>query len=205
MTQGDPHDKDLLEQSRHGDREAYERLFERHADELRRYIGRWLPAELRRRVSVSDVLQEARIVAHQRLSTFEDRGPNSFRNWLLRIAEMKTKAAVRWHAGTAKRAAHREAPTNAEGGTSKMAAVFPSPSEWAIGIETEELINRAMETLSADHRQILQLALKQRLPLREAAERMDRSREAAKKLYGRALSRFTDELERLRGERHERG
>lgn len=195
-------DAALLSRSRDGDRGAYQALFERHADELRRYIGRWLPPRVRQRVSVSDVLQEARIVAHERLSSFEERGPNSFRNWLLRIAERKTKHAIRRHVGTAKRAADREAATNAAGGTSKIAAPLPSPSEWAIGLETEELVDRALQTLSDDHRQILVLAMRQRLPLREAAERMGRSREAAKKLYGRALSRFTEALARLRGEDH---
>ena len=44
-----------------------------------------------------------------------------------------------------------------------------------------------MAALSEDHREVLRLALEEGLSLRECAERMGRSREAMKKLYGRAV------------------
>ena len=57
-----------------------------------------------------------------------------------------------------------------------------------------------MAALPADYREILRLCREEGLTLREAAERMGRSREAAKKLYGRALVRFSTELSRVRRE-----
>ena len=46
---------------------------------------------------------------------------------------------------------------------------------------------------------VLRLARNEGLSLREVAGQMGRSREAVKKLYGRALERFVEHFERLRG------
>ena len=65
-----------------------------------------------------------------------------------------------------------------------------------------EAIDLAMEALPSDYRTVLHLVLKEQCSLREAAGQMNRSREAVKKLYGRAVARFTAELRRRRGESH---
>ena len=70
---GEP-DVALLERIRAGDEDAFRALMERHLPELSARIDRWLPARVRRKVSVSDVLQEAQIVAFRRLPEFVDRG-----------------------------------------------------------------------------------------------------------------------------------
>ena len=54
------------------------------------------------------------------------------------------------------------------------------------------------EALPPDYRTILRLVKEEGLTMRAAGERMGRSREAAKKLYGRALLRLT-EVFRARG------
>ena len=51
----------------------------------------------------------------------------------------------------------------------------------------------------ADLPSIRRLAREEHLNLDEAAERMGRSREAVKKLYGRALCRFREIFDRMRG------
>ena len=49
---------------------------------------------------------------------------------------------------------------------------------------------------------LAQVAREQGMSLREVAACMGRSREATKKLYGRALSRFTEEFQRRGGMTH---
>jgi DNA-directed RNA polymerase specialized sigma24 family protein len=53
----------------------------------------------------------------------------------------------------------------------------------------------ALDALSEDHRTILRLVQFDGLTLGAAAERMGRSREAAKKLYGRALTKLGEALD----------
>jgi RNA polymerase sigma-70 factor (ECF subfamily) len=197
-----PSDKELIRRFRAGDGEALRVLFERYEDVLQARIRRLLSPHLRRKISVSDVLQETRIVAYQRRKDFEPRGDDGFRNWLLGIAERKAKAATRRHGGTAKRAAAREVSRHLRPETGQFVGNAPSPSQVAMATELKELARRAMGTLPEDYREVLRLAREEQRPLREVAERMDRSRDAVKKLYGRALFRFTEIFDKLRGGGH---
>ncbi len=76
----------LIRRFRDGDEEAFRILLERCRPAVQTQVGQWMPSHIQRRVSVADVLQEARLVAFQRRADFEDRGDGSFRRWLLGIA-----------------------------------------------------------------------------------------------------------------------
>jgi RNA polymerase sigma-70 factor (ECF subfamily) len=173
--------------------------FENHVPALAARIRRMLPPTLRRKESVSDVLQETRITAFARRADFEDRGDGAMRAWLLRIAELKATRAVRRHAGTKKRAAGREVTRDARLDTREFAARGPTPSEAAIGAETAAAVRRAMLELPDDYRTVLSLTRIQGLTLVDAAKRIGRSHEATKKLYARALSKFTEAFDRTAG------
>ena len=62
------------------------------------------------------------------------------------------------------------------------------------------MAERALRQLPPDYQEILRLVREEDLTLRDCGARMGRSREAAKKLYGRALSSFTEMFERLQGD-----
>jgi RNA polymerase sigma factor (sigma-70 family) len=78
----------------------------------------------------------------------------------------------------------------------------PSPSQMAIAAETKEAARRALDKLPEDYRTVLRLLQEEQLDMDQAAERLGRSREATKKLYGRALSRFAELLHLPPGYRH---
>src|SRR5262245_27400432 len=77
-----PADDDLLARARAGDAEAHARLFDRHLSVLEGRVRRMLPRAVQRKVSVSDVLQEARIVAFDRLEDFTPEGRDGYRAWV---------------------------------------------------------------------------------------------------------------------------
>ncbi len=106
----------------------------------------------------------------------------------------KVRETLRQHAGTAKRATDREVSRGMRPDTVQFTAKGPSPSEAAIASELAGRIRAAMQALPEDYRSVLQLTREEGLTLREAAERMGRSREAVKKLYGRALCKLTERL-----------
>lgn len=195
-------EEELVRCFRAGDGEALCALFDRHEGLLRRRIERLLPRYLRRRQSISDVLQESRIVAFERREDFEPHRDGSLRNWLLEIVERKARRAVQWHAAVGKRSAQREVTKAQRADTAQFAGGDPSPSEVAIASELEALARRAMETLPPDYQDVLRLSWKEQLNLREISLRLERSYEATKKLYGRALARFGRALRALRGESH---
>ncbi len=68
--------------------------------------------------------------------------------------------------------------------------------------EDRRFVREALALLPEDYRRILELTYVDQLNLREAGERMGRSADAARKLYGRALARFTEVAKRMRGQGH---
>jgi len=189
-------DADLVARARAGDEDAFEALFERYEPALRRRIRRWLPSNVGRKLSASDVLQETRIVAFRRCGEFEHREGANFGQWLDRIARLKLKEALKRYVKADKRDVRREVTRGARPDTAYLEGRAPSPSQAAIAAETAARVREAFARLPEHYQQVLRLVREERLPLREVAERMGRSREAAKKLYGRALSRFTEVLEK---------
>ena len=188
----DPSDEALFRRFQEGDQASLQLLFERCGKRLQGLVDRQLPNRLRRRVSVADVLQEARLAVVQRCLDFEDRGPGSFRKWLFGIVGNKVRETLRHHAGTKKRATDREVSRGMRPDTAQFTAKGPSPSEVAVASELAERIRAAMDALPDDYREVLRLTREEGLSLREAAEGMGRSREATKKLYGRAFCRFKE-------------
>ncbi len=193
-------DECLLERARKGDPDALHIVFDRHRPALEACIRRYLPPAVQQRVSVSDVLQETRILAFERTEGFEPRREGAYRVWLLRIAERKAREALRAHAGTSRRAVGREVSGNGGSGCPEAAAHGPSPSQFAMNEERRRAVLRVLATLPTDYREVLRLARLEGHPLAEVAARMGRSPDATKKLYGRALSRFTEAFASAGGE-----
>jgi RNA polymerase sigma-70 factor (ECF subfamily) len=192
-------DNALVERSRKGDEAAFRTLCERHADTLRRGLERRMPARLRKRLSVADVMQEAYVTAYQRLGDYEGPHSGSFKRWLERIAEYKLKEAARHHLDAAKRAAAREMSRHQRPDTRAFGGREPTPSRFAEAAETAAAIDAAIDALPEDYRTILRLVHAEGLTTAEAATRMDRSAEAARKLYGRAVSKLSERMERGNG------
>ena len=177
----------LLRRFRDGDEAAFRLLFESHANALTERIRRSLPAPLRRRLAVSDVLQETHLAAFEHRARFEDRGAKSFRNWLLGIVDNKIRDAVRFHVGTARRAMGRETTRSSRPVTAALRLSDDTPSRAAMGVENKARVRAALEKLPPDYRDVLRLARLEGLNLKQASEQMGRSHDAVKKLYGRAL------------------
>ena len=191
---------ELLQRFRNGDEEAFRTLFAHHLAELERRLARRIPPRLRRRFDVSDVIQETRLVAFARREDFEFRGPDAFWRWVQGIGIKKLGRAIEQHGQAAKRAAHREVTRGQRVDTAAVAAKGPSPSQVAISHEVEEKVRRALASLGPDDQEVIRLTREAGLTFDEVAEQMGRSREAVRKLHGRALSRFADAYDAL--ERH---
>jgi len=183
-------DEQLFQRFVDGDEDALCVLLTRHRAAVKAALNGKIPDRMRRRISVMDVIQDAEIAVFEKSETFEDRGDGSFRRWLFGISENKLREALRRHGGTAKRAAGNEVPAEHRPATDAFTGDLPSPSQTAIGAEFAEQVRLAMAELSEDYRRVLQLTREAGLTIAEASEHMQRSREATKKLYGRAFVRF---------------
>jgi RNA polymerase sigma-70 factor (ECF subfamily) len=189
-------DEELVRRVLAGDTAAASMLFERHLPALRAGVRRRLPVAVRGKVGESDVIQEAWLAAYGRLAEFEDRGDGSFARWLRGIVAHKAAYEARRHAGTAKRDARREArlPTAADGALGAWSQT--SVSQGAMRDEQAANLRRVIDELRPEHAEALRFVHLEGMTLAEAGERMGKSAEAVRKIYGRALLRLA---ERLRG------
>ncbi len=189
-----PTDEELAARTRAGDEEAGRLLVERHRERLLGRARRRMPALLRRRVAASDVVQESLFAASNRLEDFEDRGPGSFGRWISRFVDLRVKQEIRDHLGREKRAAGREVSRGGRRSTHAFAKDGPTPSRIAGRREEEAQAVRALESLPDDYRRILRLVHEDGLTTAQAADALQRTPEAARKLYSRALARLADDL-----------
>ena len=184
--------RELVRRFKEGDGEAFRSLFEDHARVLRTRAARRLPGHLSKRVSIADIVQDACLEAFRLRDRFEDRGHDAFRNWMFGIVDNKVRETVRHHGRTRKRATDREISRSRRRDTNALLGDGRSPSAAAISGERVARIRRAMASLPDAYREVLHLTLEEGLVLREVAERIGKSREATKKLYGRALCRLRE-------------
>lgn len=193
-----PSDSELLDRYRSGDEEAFAELFRRHEEGLRAAAERRVRGDLQRRISVSDLIQETRLVAFTRREAFEPGADHGFRRWLHGILKMKVREAERHHRLTDKRSLAREVPRGLRPDTRLFRSREPSPSQVTVAAELAALARRAVADLPEDYRRILELTRGRRLSVEEAAAEMGRTPEATRKLCGRALCRFREVFEALR-------
>ena len=134
---------ELIQRARGGDRQAFDTLFDRHSELLRRWASGRLPRWAREAVDTPDLVQDAVLQTLKHLDDFEPRGQGALQAYLRqsvinRIRNILRNAAVR------PRRAEMD-PRWADDGI--------SPLEAAIGAETLEKYESALQQLSLDDRE----------------------------------------------------
>ena len=185
-----PTDEALVRLIRDGAQAAFRDLTERYERRFRSFITSRLSQAMRRRVTASDILQEAHLVALQHAEEFEDRGDGSYGKWFAAIVDLRIKSAIQKHVGAERRSVAAEVTRSRRAATGMFRGREPTPSKVAAGNELRSALRDAMEALPASQRQVLALVQGERLTIEEAAARMGRSPEAARKLHRRALARL---------------
>jgi RNA polymerase sigma-70 factor (ECF subfamily) len=194
----DPAEAELFQRATGGDAAAVEQLLERYLPQLHAFVRIRLDAVVRARESSMDVVQSVCRELLGSKETFEFRGEDRFRAWLFTSALRKILEKQRFHR-LAKRDLGRELPATAgEEAAAAAAASLLTPSLVAMGKETAQKLEDALDALTPEHREVITLARVVRLPHGVIAEVMDRSEEAVRQLLVRAMLRLTLEL-RARG------
>ncbi len=198
----------LVAAAQRGEPGAIDALIAAHLDDLRAYVRLQLDPRLRVRESSSDVVQSVCREVLRDLPRFGDRGPGAFRAWLFAAALNKIRRKRAFHrarkrdVGREVRVAsgdHGSGPVRA-GLYLSLAGGEPSPSQQAIAHEQAERIERAIDRLPADYREVLLLARVVGLSGRQVAERMGRSEAAVRTLLTRAGIRLLAALEERDGD-----
>lgn len=191
----------LLQQAVAGDRDALEALLVGHVERLVASVAARLPADLRGAVSAEDIVQDAMIVAFQRVGGFSSGDNKAFHAWLERIAENRLMDVCK-----ALRAAKRgggwdrisDALGKDDGDILPLLELLPnhqrSPSRSAAAHEAVTTLAAAIESLDPDYREIVRLRFIEMQPMNVCCARLRRSEGAVYMLLSRALTALRGQL-----------
>lgn len=181
---------EILRAARAGSTEALGKLVQGNRDYLLLIANQDVAKNLRAKAGASDVVQETFALAHRNIAQFKGESPEELRGWLRTILKNQIGTLSRQFS-TSKRDVHREGP---ESNAIQMHDLHPTPRTTAAQEEEAEQLRLAMESLSESHRQVIILRNWEQLSFPEVAERMQRSVDATKKLWGRAIGQLKKEL-----------
>lgn len=183
----------LLRLARAGDAQALGQLLELYRNYLTLLARVQFGRRLQSKADPADVVQEAFLDAYRDFAGFRGATEADLLNWLRRILATSLAGLARRYYGTRRRDPRLERELYAELEHSSQALdhslVSPhsSPSQQAARREQAVLLADALGRLSEDHREVIILRQLEGLSFSEVAERMERSTEAVKKLWVRAL------------------
>jgi RNA polymerase sigma-70 factor (ECF subfamily) len=158
-----------------------------------------LDPDLRAKGGASDLVQETFIDAQRLLGTFEGTTDGPWAAWLRELLLNNLADFVRRYRATGKRCVSREVGQPAtdsrveRGG--EAVADTPSPSVTVMAAEQTAALERALDRLPEDYREVLLLRYQGDLSFDEIGRRLGRSGNAARKLWLRALRKLEQEME----------
>ena len=184
----------LFEQAKHGSAEAVGELIEACRNYLLLIANQELPGALRAKLGPSDIVQDTAWEAQRDFAMFEGERLEQLLAWLRRILLNNTLNATRRYQCTDKRDVSREISlTAAERGDDPIDQCL-TPRARLAAIEQQERLTQSLDRLPADMRAAIVLRNRENLSFAEIGLQLDRSAEAARKLWARAVERLRDEL-----------
>jgi RNA polymerase sigma factor (sigma-70 family) len=179
---------ELLARAQEGDELALNELFARYMPRLQRWAHGRLPASARGGLDTQDMVQDAMARMVPRIASFEPLHDGGFYGYLRTTVQHRIQDQINW----AKRR-----PTDAL--ASDRPADDPSPIEEAIGSETLERYEAALERLSKIDREAIVLRIELGLPYPEIAQALGKPSVAATHVaVSRALVKLAKEMSRAR-------
>ena len=157
-----------------------------------------LDVSLRAKGSASDLVQETFIEAQRDFAQFHGAGEGELLAWLRQMLLNNLRDFTRRHQLALKRDVDRELSLNAarthEGSGFSLISDATSPSERLMRNEQAENVQHALDRLPEDHRRVLLLRYHDGRSFEEIGGLMERSANAARKLWLRAIDNMEREL-----------
>lgn len=157
-------------------------LLEEHRPYLKRVAEKEVPTYLLPRFDASDVVQETLLKAFRQFDQFAGETDSEFVSWIRSILLNQIIDTIRHH-GRQVRDLHRDCklPEGIECEKSLSA------SDLCLQREQQERIHDALEKLPEDYRRVIRLRQEEDMSFADIGTAMDRSPDAVRMLWGRAI------------------
>jgi RNA polymerase sigma-70 factor (ECF subfamily) len=186
-----------LDQARAGDLELLGRALESCRDYLLLIAARGLDADLVAKGGASDLVQDTLLGAYRDFDAFHGCSRAELLAWLRRILQNNLAVHRRRYRGTRKRQVSREISIASLSGPD-IHHLIPcdSATPGGVAVRREQIaaLMAALRRLPEDYRRVVVWYQYDRLTFEEIGTRLNRSAEAVRKLWSRALIRLTEEL-----------
>jgi RNA polymerase sigma-70 factor (ECF subfamily) len=181
-----------------GSREALGQVLETFRAYLLLVADREMDPELRAKGGASDLVQETFLEAQRDFAQFHGTSVEELRAWLRRLLLNNVANFTRQYRQRAKRDIDREVALEAGGSSHErgagLAADILSPSGQAVAHEQAEALAQALQRLPPDYRQVLAWRHEEHHTFEEIGQRMERTANAARMLWLRAVERLQKEM-----------
>ena len=188
-----------LAAARAGSREALGQALDACRGYLLLLAERELDPDLRAKGGASDLVQETFLEAQNDFAQFKGNSEDELRAWLRQILLHNLANFTRRYRATAKRRLGREVALEVSGSSADREGGLTldalSPSGLAMEEEQAQALRWALERLPDDYRQVILLHYQEQRPFEDIAPLMNRSYEAVRSLWARAIRRLRHEME----------
>jgi RNA polymerase sigma-70 factor, ECF subfamily len=177
----------LIERARAGDELALSRLFARHLKPLQRFASGRLPKWARDVADTDDLVQDTLLQTFKRIGAFDPRQPGALQAYLRQAVLNRIRDELR-------RKGRRPDMTGLD---DVELTTAQSPLEQAIGRESVERYESALDRLKPEEREAIIARLEMGYSYDELAEMLGKpTGDAARKFAQRALVRLAEEMRR---------
>ncbi len=192
--------QELILQAQEGDHAALDRLYELYAERVQWMVRLRLGSEFRAKLDSMDVVQDAMINAFKGLGQFTYKHEGDFLRWLSKVAENAFLNHVnRLHAD--KRDLRREVPLEQSESAQRSKSFRASepfetttPSRIIANHEDLARLERALDTLNPEYREVITLAKLEGLSYQVIGDKLNKSPDAIRMLAVRAMAALTAEF-----------
>jgi RNA polymerase sigma-70 factor (ECF subfamily) len=184
---------ELVRKAKEGDDSAFSELLNRYYLRMLPFVRSRFNADLRTQMESGDALHEAMLNAIKGFEHFQVRSNKELAAWFMRVIENYLISAAR-AARAQKRDRDREVPLDGAKSDPDDSAPRAPPADPAAGPldltaqhEQNRIYLECLEALEPEQRQVIQLRHGTNQSWADIAQTMERSPDAARMLYGRAL------------------
>lgn len=184
----------LVALAKEGNESALNQLCSVYGERVRRIIRLRLDHKLRPKLDSMDVVQDALVLALEGLQDFTYKNEGDFLRWLAKIAENRFRDILdKFHAH--KRDVHREIPFRRKGRRTADTSAGPAepirrttPSVILSRKEALDRLEKALDDLKPEYRDVIMLKRIEGLSHAEIAERLGKNAGAVRMLLARAMA-----------------
>ena len=192
----------LVALAKDGDESALDQLCKVYNERILRIIRMRMGPELRTKLESMDLVQDAFISALRSLENFTYKNEGDFLRWVSKIAENRLRDNLdKLHAN--KRDIRKEIPLNNRSTTQDTFVGISGPIDTttpSLIISRREDLNKlekAMDKLKPEYREVITLTKIEGLSYKEAADKLGKGPDAVRMLLSRAITVLSQSFEKI--------